>query len=308
MKKRPIKKSRLLSRRFSHSKTLILGLAGLMVVIGSVAVASFAQVPAGNPPAIAHRGGPASFGLENVNSTFVKAAKAGYDIELDVRFAKPNANNLRTPWVLHDWALDRTTNCTGGLNSKTDAQLLKCKVSSTERIPTLYEALTAIHNASPTARVIIHVQPADMRAVDALEVGKRVTWTSMQSRSVVMSWLPEHLAYFKQYVPSLTRVRIFTKGTSWYSDPNAQRILPDISELTPEAVAAAKAKGLAVYGSADTPEGYIKLRQAGVIGNICDNPTAYDKWVRANPIQPGTTPATNFAQPPSDLRQPLPEG
>ncbi len=260
----------------------VVAIAG--IVIGTWPGDAIAQVPAGNPLAIAHRGGPTNFGPENIRPTFVKAAKAGYDIELDVRFSKPNAQGLRTPWILHDWALDRTTNCAGGLNSKTDDQLLKCYVTKTERIPTLHEALLAIHTANAKTHVIIHVQPEDMREVDALEVGKRVRWNNMQGQVVVMSWLPQHLAYFKKMEPTLPRARIFLKGTDWYSDPNAQGILVDTSELTAAKVTEAKAKGLTVYGSAETPTDYKVLQTAGVYANICDGPVNYYNWVKANPI------------------------
>ena len=252
------------------------------VGFGSWAFYTHAQTSPAHPRIIAHRGGPDSFGPESIIPTFVKAAKAGYDIELDVRFAKANAQGRRTPWIMHDWALDRTTNCKGGLTNHTDAELLKCKVTAKDRIPTLYEALKAIHAANPKVRVVIHIQPDDMRQVDALAVGDRVRWTGMQSHVIIMSWLAKHLAYFKAEEPTLPRLRIFLKGTSWYSDPNAQGILVDISELSAAKVNEAKARGFTVYGSADDPAGYKILQNAGVYGNFCDNPVAYDKWLKAS--------------------------
>ena len=79
---------------------------------------------------------------------------------MDVHFSKTGY-----PVVIHDYTLDRTTNCSGQVRAKSVRQLQKCDAGSWfsskfegEEIPTLYRALAYVRRASPTTQVILQMK------------------------------------------------------------------------------------------------------------------------------------------------------
>ncbi|MBN19759.1 MAG: hypothetical protein CL678_00625 [Bdellovibrionaceae bacterium] len=73
---------------------------------------------------ISHRGN--GFGeTENTVAAIEKAHEQGFPVEIDLRLSKTGTAHL-----MHDYTLDRTTDCTGAIGTKTDAQLAACGVNT----------------------------------------------------------------------------------------------------------------------------------------------------------------------------------
>jgi glycerophosphoryl diester phosphodiesterase len=106
---------------------------------------------------IGHRGGndwaPENT-LAGLAHSFTIGARA---VEFDVHFSSD-----QTPMVMHDETLDRTTNCTGAVESHTYAQLRKCVTKHGEPVPNIYEALAVVARANGS--VYVHIKQVDNAA------------------------------------------------------------------------------------------------------------------------------------------------
>lgn len=228
------------------------------------------------PLAVAHRCGPV-YGPENLISTAVKAVKQVRAVEIDVRISKTG-----TPWVMHDWAVNRTTNKTGGVIEMTDKQLLTCIADGTggkERIPTLYELLKAVKAARPSTQFYIHFQPGSFTASGVKAVQDRVDWLELNNQVVYTSWLPEHLRAFKEHAnPNIPRVQHLRVGEPLRRSPWQTGCMPPTSSLTAETVAAARLDGNEIYGSGG-PGDWQRLVDFGAKCNMTDNPGPYWTWL-----------------------------
>ncbi len=112
----------------------------------------------------AHRGGT-GWGPESTLATFRKAMELGADsIEFDVQFTRDNV-----PIVIHDYSLNRTTDCKGLVALVTLKKLRACDAGTWykpnplkgEEVPTLEEALATI--AGSGTRVYLHVKTANLQ-------------------------------------------------------------------------------------------------------------------------------------------------
>ncbi len=127
-------------------------------------VMSFEYAPIKQKFVISAHRGYSSIAPENTMSAFKKAIEAGADyFECDVRYTKD-----RKIVVLHDSTLDRTTNRSGLLSSKTYSEISKLEAGYTlkfdsdfknERIPTLREVLQL---AKENIKVEIEIKDAHM--------------------------------------------------------------------------------------------------------------------------------------------------
>ncbi|MGQ0467377.1 MAG: glycerophosphodiester phosphodiesterase [Sporichthyaceae bacterium] len=102
---------------------------------------------------IGHRGGN-DFGPEHAMSTMKHSIDVGADaIEIDIRFTSDNV-----PVLMHDWTLDRTTDCTGPVNAVTLADLhSQCRLDGVpEDVATLEQALELL--APSPMHIYLHVK------------------------------------------------------------------------------------------------------------------------------------------------------
>lgn len=85
---------------------------------------------------VAHRGYPVKF-PENTLSSFQAAVDLGYTyVELDVQLSKDGV-----PVIMHDYSVDRMTDCQGSVKDYTLAELKRMKIGDNEVIPTLEETM-----------------------------------------------------------------------------------------------------------------------------------------------------------------------
>lgn len=184
-----------------------------LLVVGT----SSAEAAAKYYTVIAHRG-DADAAPENTVPAFTSAIAKGTDaIEFDVHYS-----SSKYPVVIHDATLDRTTNCSGKVSSKSRTQLAKCDAGSWfgsqfkgTRIPTLEHALSAVKSASPSVRVILHmkVTPDSTRAKRTMDAVKRY---GMQSRTIVLASNSETFSKMKSAGFSSSRFAyIFNTQAGW---------------------------------------------------------------------------------------------
>jgi glycerophosphoryl diester phosphodiesterase len=82
---------------------------------------------------VAHRGDPSEAAPENTLAAFGSALDAGADaVEFDVRLTADGV-----PVVIHDAAVDRTTEGTGIVRSMTVAEVKRLRIAGGHEIPTL---------------------------------------------------------------------------------------------------------------------------------------------------------------------------
>lgn len=231
------------------------------------------------PWCIAHRGGPDDYGPENLLSTCAAAVAEGASIEVDVRNSVED-----TPWIMHDWDVDRTTNGTGGVINLTDSYLNGLIADGTgglEGIPTLLEVLNMTAAANSFSKVIIHYNAGGYTQASIEAIQADIDASGMNDRVIFMSWLWEHLRDFQLWGnPDIERMQILTTDEPWYPSIYQTSILVgDYTDLTLQAVQEAQASGLVVHGSTGGDAGFRKLMTTGVASEMTDSPNAYWKWL-----------------------------
>ncbi len=103
---------------------------------------------------IGHRGAR-DLGPENTLQSIGSAFKAGAAaVEFDVNFTADEKVVL-----LHDWTLDRTTNCTGNVTLLKWAKVSKCRTSNGKPLASLDSALAAV--AKNGGKAYVHLKRAD---------------------------------------------------------------------------------------------------------------------------------------------------
>ncbi len=213
-------------------------------VAGSLVTAGSASA-AGDYTVIAHRGDH-SVAPELTYSAFGSAIRKGVDaIEMDVQFSKTGY-----PVVIHDYTLDRTTNCSGPVKKKTVTQLQKCDAGSWfsskfagEKIPTLYQALAYVRRASPDAQVILHMKVTPTRKMANL-VMHRVKVNKMADRTIVMGSNVETMSTFYQ-AGAKRRAFIFNSAKGW--DHKYKIMVPYNTAASATEVRAAHNRGAKVW-------------------------------------------------------------
>lgn len=231
------------------------------------------------PYATAHACGPGTFGPENLQSSAVAATIAGCAVEMDVRCSSQN-----TPYLMHDWDVARTTNGSGSLIGKTDAQinaLIPDGAVNGERVPKLVNVLRAVRDANPRCNtlVIIHFQAGAWNSTDINNIYQAVVDTNMQERVMFASWLPGHLADFAAKDSSIPRMRFMLTGEAWDQDPNATDIMPVLEDVTAQKVADANTAGVRVHSGGSGQENYLKMMEYGIDSNMTNNPLVYMQWL-----------------------------
>lgn len=226
------------------------------VVAGGVVTAGPAEA-ATNHTVIAHRGDRSS-APENTLAAFGSAIKKGAEvIELDVQFSRTGY-----PVVVHDYTLDRTTDCTGKVAKKSVTQLRRCDAGSWfgpqfkgAQIPTLWDALKYIHKKSSKTKVILHmkVTPTKKQAKITMQ---RVTKNAMLNRTIVMASTTTAMGRMKR-AGAKKRAWIFNSPAGW--DRKYQIMVPYETKIDPREVAAARKRGAVVWTVEGHPLGATSL-------------------------------------------------
>ncbi|MGW0788030.1 glycerophosphodiester phosphodiesterase [Streptomyces sp. NPDC002911] len=212
---------------------------------------------------IGHRG---VMGVEPENTlrSFAHAEQAGMDVvELDLHLSKDGALA-----VMHDAAVDRTTDGRGLIAEKTMAELRELDAGQGERVPVLEEVLDAI--GSPVQAEIKDVAAARVLA----EVMLR---RDLAGRVEVSSFHDEAVAEIAQLVPGVRTVLIASR---WEGDVvdrakavGAATVALNIRRLTLEVVEQAHAEGLKVIGWVVNTQDQMRLvRALGLDGATTDYP------------------------------------
>lgn len=125
---------------------------------------------------IGHRGAR-DLGPENTLQGIASAFRAGANaVEFDVNFTSDERLVL-----LHDWTLNRTTNCSGNVTKQTWAQVRKCRTSNGKPLPSLTAALAEV--AKHGGKAYIHMKRTDnsrqarklLQVVEDSKLGARAT-------------------------------------------------------------------------------------------------------------------------------------
>jgi len=242
------------------------------------------------PWIIAHRGYPYKY-PENTLAGFRAAVAAGVPmIELDVMLSRD-----RKLVVIHDAALERTTNGHGMVNDYTLEELKKLDAGSwfdarfaDQRLPELSEVLNLVGgrtrvNIEIKAHAYEHRHPQD--AIEK-KIVALVKQKKMQDSVLISSFeidilvqiasmeKPPAIALISRTPASNRIVDICShlKVFSWH---------PDHKIVTPRQVDMMHAAGLKVFPyNVDTFKDYAKMIDMKVDGVITDDPLTADQWAR----------------------------
>ncbi|MGQ4511037.1 glycerophosphodiester phosphodiesterase family protein [Streptomyces sp. DW26H14] len=190
---------------------------------------------------------------ENTLRSFLRAERAGMDaIELDLHLSKDGALV-----VMHDTAVDRTTDGSGQIAELTLAELKELDAGGGERVPVFEEVLDAV--ASP-----IQAEIKDAAAARALAAVMRER--SLVERVEVSSFHDEAVAEIARLVPGVRTVLIASR---WGGDVvdrakavGAATLALNIRRLTLEVVERAHAEGLRVLGWVVNTPDHLRLARA----------------------------------------------
>jgi len=140
---------------------------------------------------IGHRGA-CGYEPENTILSFKKAIELGVDfVELDVHLSKD-----RHLIVIHDYVLDKTTNCQGKVSEKTLRQIKKCRTNKkNQQIPTLQEVINFVKGKMKLNIEIKGVKPAE-------EVAKLIKKNKLEKDVIVSSNHTKTLRVINAIIPS----------------------------------------------------------------------------------------------------------
>ncbi|MFF0383435.1 glycerophosphodiester phosphodiesterase [Streptomyces sp. NPDC004673] len=201
---------------------------------------------------IGHRG---VMGVEPENTlrSFTAAEQAGLDlIELDLHLSKDGALI-----VMHDAAVDRTTDGTGQIAEKTLEELRALDAGRGERVPVFEEVLDAV-------KAPIQAEIKDVAAAKALaEVMLR---RDLVSRVEVISFHDEALAEITRLVPGVRTALVAEHYGPEVVDRavavGAATLCLDVRRLTLEVVEKARAASLRVFAWVVNTQDELRLVRA----------------------------------------------
>ncbi|MEU0762952.1 glycerophosphodiester phosphodiesterase family protein [Streptomyces microflavus] len=190
---------------------------------------------------------------ENTLRSFVRAQEAGMDaIELDLHLSKDGALA-----VMHDAAVDRTTDGTGPIAGKTLAELRELDAGKGERVPVFEEVLDAVD--AP-----LQAEIKDVAAARAL--AEVLLARDLVGRVEVSSFHDEAVTEIARLVPGVRTVLIASR---WSGDiverakaAGAATLALNIRRLTLEVVELAHAEGVKVIGWVVNTQDQLRLARA----------------------------------------------
>jgi glycerophosphoryl diester phosphodiesterase len=277
-----------------------------LLVACCLALLAAAPASAARTEIFAHRGGPLFMGPftpENSLSAFRTGHKLGADrIELDAKLTSD-----RVPVVMHDPTLDRTTDCTGTVISKTAAEVTACRIDilgtegnfmehpgSSERVPTLAAVLAWAKSNRVRLDLEIKNQPTDSADFDASGAFAQTVLDA-----VVASGIPKSLVLIQSfYPPNIDRAKAAGFQTSYLTTPGNERngltfartqgynvLAPSWPVANPaQLVADAHEAGINVVPYTINQKSQIDAaKKAGVDGIITDDPTLAGSYQNSKP-------------------------
>jgi glycerophosphoryl diester phosphodiesterase len=210
----------------------------------------------------AHRGGAALW-PENSLLAFESAIALGSDLlELDVHLTRD-----RTVAVIHDAALERTTDGSGPVAASTAADLRRLRLRgpgaalTAEHVPTLDEVLAAASASTAPVGLLVEVKgPAPGARYEGLEelVLAALARHGLQARATVMAFNPDVIARVKALSPRARTTFLVSRGAVERAGARPEQIVDwavaaGVTDLGVEhtladerLVAAARAAGLAL--------------------------------------------------------------
>ncbi len=215
---------------------------------------------------IAHRG-DRDDAPENTIAAFEKAIDKGTNvIEMDVQYTSSGY-----PVVMHDSTLDRTTNCSGAVSSKSRTQLERCDAGGwfsskfdDEPVPTLAAALAAVSDRSSWVQVVVHMKvvPNSTLARRTMDEVRRYGMTSRtiflasdaKTLNTMRSAGAKHFAY------------IFNTAEGW--NKNFDIMVPYNVKLDAGEVRAAHRRGAVVWPVENNPATLKTLLDKGLADGI----------------------------------------
>ncbi|MFG3346271.1 glycerophosphodiester phosphodiesterase [Streptomyces sp. NPDC048018] len=212
---------------------------------------------------IGHRG-VMGVAPENTLRSFVRAEQAGMDaIELDLHLSRDGALV-----VMHDADVDRTTDGSGPISSKTLAELRELDAGEGERVPVFEEVLAAV-------RAPIQAEIKDVAAARALAevIGSR----DLTDRVEVLSFHDGALAEIRDLVPEVRTALVADNRQSDVVERalavGAATLVLNIRHLTQATVEQAHEAGLRVIGWVVNTQDDLRLvRALGLDGATTDRP------------------------------------
>ena len=230
---------------------------------------------------IAHRGASA-YAPENTFAAFELARKQNaYGIELDAQ--RTADGNIV---VIHDFTLDRTSNGSGAVASKTLAELRALDFGgwfaggdgfSGEKIPTLDEVLDYIAGNNMVLNIELKVQPTDYNAGMIKLAADKIKAAGVVDRIIVSSFDHRSLVDIKEYFPALKTGILYSCNMynvwDYAAAFGADFIHPMHQNLTADTIAGCRARGIGVNAwTADASDDIKRLRDIGADAVITNRP------------------------------------
>ena len=224
------------------------------------------------PLIIGHRG--ARGAPENTLAALRLALEQGADgVEVDVR---ATADGI--PVLMHDAAVDHTTDGRGTVASLTLAELKRLDAGGGEQVPTLTEALALVQGSRGRPRglsllILVEIKPPGIEeaAVAAIRQAGMAEWV------IAGSFLREVVVRVRQLAPEIACALIATEEPrpllSWAQARGLWGLAMEHSFIDAQAVAEARRLGLTIAAwTVDEPEEARRLRNIGVAAIITNEP------------------------------------
>jgi glycerophosphoryl diester phosphodiesterase len=231
------------------------------------------------PLIIGHRGAKMHYPENTIGSMLEAHSQGAHGIEFDVRLCKSGE-----VIVIHDLALERTTNGRGDVNELTLDQIRTVDAGKGEKIPTLHEVFEALNTATTGGMpFVFNVELKNNETVgDGLEVAvaKVVEQHKMGDRVVFSSFSPSAILEIRKYAPNVPR------GFLYYGEAATQSALsadlntmglsfhhPYFRQITSDLMATLRERGLGVNTwTVNERADIAHMIEMGVTGIIGDSP------------------------------------
>lgn len=214
---------------------------------------------------IGHRG---VMGVEPENTlrSFLRAEREGLDgIELDLHLSKDGALV-----VMHDAAVDRTTDGEGEIGDLSLGELRGLDAGQGERVPVFEEVLDAVGPTLP-----IQAEIKDVAAARVL--AKVLRERELLDRVSVLSFHDEALAEIRGLLPEVTTVLVAGRTSADFPERatavGAKLVSLELRKLSLEAVERCHQAGVEVMAwTVNTPRDLALARALGLVGAVTDVP------------------------------------
>lgn len=237
------------------------------------------------PLVIGHRGAKAHYPENTIGAMRLAHAQGAHGVEFDVRLCKSGE-----VIVIHDLALDRTTNGTGNVCDLTLDQIRQFDAGQGERVPTLAEVFEALRDASTAGLPFLFnvelksnesqadggygelsLEAAVAAVVRECGMENRVVYSSFNANAIreILKYAPDVPRGFLYYgAPALAALRALD-----LSDMKLSFHHPHFALVSPEWMGELAAQGMGVNTwTVNGREDIQRMIDLGVTGIIGDSP------------------------------------